>query len=208
MPIVRDDDQRARVPVQELLEPVDRVEVEVVGRLVEQQRFGMAEERLCEQHAHLLSALQLGHLAIVQPVRNVQPLKQDRGIALGRIAVLFADDALELAEAHTGLVRHLGLRVQLVALGQRVPEPPVAHDDRVDDAKAVERVLILAKHTELGWPDDGALLGIELAGQQLHEGRLTGAVWAGQAVPPASRKGCGDVLEERLRAVSHRHAAY
>ena len=168
----------------------------------------MAEERLRDQHAHLLSALQLGHLAIVQLVGDVEALQQHRGIALGRVAVLFADDALELAEAHAGLVGHLGLRVQLVALGQRVPQPLVAHDDRVDDAKAVERVLILAQHAELGGPDDGALLGIELARQQLHEGRLAGAVGAGQAVPPARRKGGGDVLEEHLRAVPHRHAAY
>ena len=169
---------------------------------------GMAEERLREQHADFLSALQLGHLAVVQLVRDVEALKQDRGVAFGRVAVLFADDALELAEAHAGFVRHLGLRVQLVALGQRVPQPAVAHDDRVDDAKAVERVLILAQHAELARPDDGALLGIELAGQQLHEGRLAGAVGTRQAVAPACRKGGGDVLEECLRAVPHSDAAY
>ena len=180
----------------------------MVRRLVEQQRLRMAEQRLREQHADLLSALQLGHLAVVQLVGNIEALKQNRGVALGRVAVLFADDALELAEAHAGFVRHLGFRVQLVALGKRLPQPLIAHDDRVDHAKAVERVLILAQHAQLGGPDDGALLGIELAGQQLHEGRLAGAVGAGQAVAPARRKGCGDVLEERLRAISHRHAAY
>ena len=57
--VVRDDDQRAVVADEELPQPVDRVEVEVVGRLVEQQRLGMAEQRLRQQHAHLLAALQL-----------------------------------------------------------------------------------------------------------------------------------------------------
>ena len=79
---MRDDDQRAVVAAEELLEPVDRVEVQVVGRLVEQQRLGMAVERLRQQDAHLLSALQLAHLPLVQRVRDVEALQQDRGIAL------------------------------------------------------------------------------------------------------------------------------
>ena len=73
--IVRDDDQRAVVADQELAQPVDRVEVEVVGRLVEQQRLRMAEERLRQQHADLLAALQLRHLLLVQRVGNVEALR-------------------------------------------------------------------------------------------------------------------------------------
>ena len=49
VPIVGDDDERALVANQELLQPVDRLEVEVVRRLVEQQRFGPPEERLGER---------------------------------------------------------------------------------------------------------------------------------------------------------------
>jgi hypothetical protein len=56
---VRDHDQRALVADEELAQPVDRVEVEVVGRLVEQQRLRVAEQRLRQQHADLLAALQL-----------------------------------------------------------------------------------------------------------------------------------------------------
>ena len=88
----------------------------MVGRLVEQQRLGMAEERLRQQHAHLLAALQLGHRPLVQRVGDVEALQQNGGVALGRVAVLLADDALELAETHAVLVGHVGLRVERVAL--------------------------------------------------------------------------------------------
>ena len=81
----------------------------MVRRLVEQQRFGMAEEGLRQQHAHLLSALQLRHLAMMQLVRNIEALQKDRGVAFGGVPVLFADDPLELAEPHAGFVGHLGL---------------------------------------------------------------------------------------------------
>jgi len=43
VPIMGDGDQRAVVAVQEVLEPVDGFEIEVVGRLVEEQRLGLAE---------------------------------------------------------------------------------------------------------------------------------------------------------------------
>ena len=43
VPVVRDGDQRAVVAGQEILQPVDGVEIEVVGRLVEQQRLRLAE---------------------------------------------------------------------------------------------------------------------------------------------------------------------
>jgi hypothetical protein len=46
MAIVGDDDQHAFVLGEIFLQPVDRVEVEVVGRLVEQEGRGIAEESL------------------------------------------------------------------------------------------------------------------------------------------------------------------
>jgi hypothetical protein len=41
--IVRDHDQRALVTDEEVAQPVNRVKVEVVGGLVEEQRFRIAE---------------------------------------------------------------------------------------------------------------------------------------------------------------------
>ena len=51
---------------EEVLEPVDGVEIEVVGGLVEEQGLGLAEEGLREQDADFLAALKLAHLALVE----------------------------------------------------------------------------------------------------------------------------------------------
>src|SRR6185437_9501021 len=96
--VVRNRDERAVVADEKLLQPEDGVEVEVVGGLVEQQGLRLAEERLRQQHADLLAALQLGHLALVDLVGDVEALQQHGGVGLGLVAVLFADDAFELAE--------------------------------------------------------------------------------------------------------------
>ena len=103
----------------------------MVRRLVEQQRLRMAEQRLRQQDADFLAALQLRHRPIVQVVGDVEALQQNRRVALRRVAVLLADDALELAEAHAVLVGHdRRLRVELLALLERRPQPAVAHDRR------------------------------------------------------------------------------
>ena len=121
--VVRDDDQRAVVADQEVAQPVDRVEVEVVGRLVEQQRLRLAEQRLREQHADLLAALQLAPSSARAARRGCRGRASRMAASLSaRVAVLFADDALELAEAHAVLVGHVGLRVEPLALLERRPQ--------------------------------------------------------------------------------------
>ena len=207
VPVVRDDDERALIALEERLQPVDRVEVEVVRRLVEQQRVRAPIERLRQEHADLLAPLQLRHLPIVQRVGDVEPLQEHRRVALGGVPILLADDALELAEAHPVVVCHVGLGVELVAFLECAPEPLVAHDDGVGDAILVERVLILPQHAELARPRDRASLRLGLARQQLHERGLAGTVRARQAVAPPRRERRRDVLEEDLRPEPHGDAA-
>ena len=194
--VVGDGDEGAVVAGEEVLQPVDGVEIEVVGGLVEEQGFGLAEEGLGEQDADLLAALQLAHFALVQGLGDVEAVEQDGGVGLGGVAVLVADDAFELAEAHAVVVGHLGLLVDAVALFQGRPERLVAHDDGVDDAIGVEGELILAQDAELARADDGAFLGVELAGEDLHEGGFAGAVGAGEAVAAAGDEADADVFEE------------
>ena len=103
------------VPVvakEKIAEPVDGVQVKVVGRLVQQQRLGVAEEGLGEEHADLLAALQLGHRPLVQSIGNVETLQQDGGVAVGRVTVFFTHDAFELAQAHAVGFGQVGLDVE------------------------------------------------------------------------------------------------
>jgi hypothetical protein len=63
--------------------------------------------------------------------------------------------------------------------------------------------LVLFEDADFFGADDGALLGVDLAGEDLHEGGFAGAVGAGEAVATAGGEGNGDVLEEKLRAIAH-----
>ena len=48
--VVRDEDERAAVVRQKALEPGDGVDVQVIGRLVEQQHVGLGHQRARQQH--------------------------------------------------------------------------------------------------------------------------------------------------------------
>ena len=61
-----DDEDRARIGAQMALQPVDRLGVEMVGRLVEQQEVGLLEQEAAERDAAALAAGELGHIGIVR----------------------------------------------------------------------------------------------------------------------------------------------
>ena len=119
----------------------------MVGGLIQQQRRRIAKQRLRQQHANLLAALQFAHLALVQRGFHAQSVQQHRGVGLRRVAALFADDSFEFAQAHAFLFGEGVVRfgVERVPLFQRFPERGIAHDDRVDHAEFVEGKLVLAK---------------------------------------------------------------
>ena len=91
--VVGDRDDGARVLLEEALEPVDRLGVEVVGRLVEQQQVGVAEEQAGEGHAALLAAGQGRDVGVVG--RAAQGVHRDVDVAFQVPGVGGGDPVLE-----------------------------------------------------------------------------------------------------------------
>ena len=123
VPVVRNHDQRSFVIPHVILQPVDRIQIQVVGGFVQQQGRRMAEQRLRQQHANLLPALQLAHGALMQRFVYAQPVQQDGRIAIRRIPVLFADDAFQFSQAHAVGIGQFIVRlvVKLFPFLQRFP---------------------------------------------------------------------------------------
>ena len=68
---------------QEVLQPVHRVDVQVVGGLVHHQQVGIAEQRLGQQDLHLQPGVQGGHVVIVELGADAKALEDAAGVALG-----------------------------------------------------------------------------------------------------------------------------
>jgi hypothetical protein len=56
VPVVRDDYDRALIRFQIRFKPRDRIDVQVVGRFVEEEDIGSLEEQLCKRHPHAPAA--------------------------------------------------------------------------------------------------------------------------------------------------------
>ena len=73
--------------VQVLLEPVARLEIEMVGRLVEQQQVRLAEQQLGQREAHLPAAGERVGRPLEIRRLEAEPLQDRRGLQLDAVAV-------------------------------------------------------------------------------------------------------------------------
>ena len=141
--VVGDRDDRARVLLQEALQPVDRLGVEVVGRLVEQQQVGVAEEQAGERHAALLAAGERGDVGVVG--RAAQGVHRDVDVALEVPGVGGGDPVLE-----RGLLGADGVVVG-VGVGPLGHDRVVLVDEGLDLGDAVQDVALdVLGRVELG----------------------------------------------------------
>ncbi len=169
--VVRDGDDGALVFLQEALEPRDRLRVEMVGRLVEQQQVGRLEQQAAQRDAAPLAArerrdVRVGRRAAERIHRELE-LRVDVPRIHGVDAVLQAPLLLEqlvhrlgrhvLAELHVQLVVPIEQRLDLGDALLDVPldvlarvEPRLLRQEADGDAVGRERLadelVILARH--------------------------------------------------------------
>ena len=172
----------ARVLLEEALQPLDRLGVEMVGGLVEQQQVRVLEQQPAERHAALLAARQDGHLGVVG--RAAQRVHGDVHVAFQVPRVGGRDVVLERALLGAdGLV--VGVRVGPLGHHGVVPV-----DERLDLVHAVEhvaldvlgrvelRLLAQVADREAGRQAGLATEAVVEAGHDAQQARLAGAVRA------------------------------
>ena len=184
------------VVLQVLLQPRDRLGVEMVGRLVEQQQVGLAQQQPAHGHAAALAAGERGHVGVGRRAAQRVHRVLERGVevpAVDRVDLLL--DARELIRGLLGVVH----RELVEAIKQGADLRDAVLDVALDVLGRVEVGL-------LGEQPDGRLgaeLGLALvlgvqAGHDPQQGRFTGAVVAEHADLGPRVKGQGDVLEDLL----------
>ena len=71
--IVRDDDHRRVTLIEHIFKPTDGVDIEIVGRLVQQENVGIREQSLRQQYPQLPTRCNAAHLTIVLRRRYTHP---------------------------------------------------------------------------------------------------------------------------------------
>ncbi len=166
--IVGDGDDGAGVLLQEAFEPVDRLGVEVVGRLVEQQQVGRRQQQPAQRDAATLAAGERRDVGVVG--RAAQRVHRDLDVAVEAPRVGGGDLVLQLALELADLV------VVGIGVGPHGHHLVVPVDDRLDRGDAVHDVAAdVLRRVELGFlgevPDAEAGGQPGLAGEPVVEAR-------------------------------------
>ena len=205
--VVRHEDQRAGVLGQEVLQPGDRFEVEVVGRFVEQQHVGLRDQGPREQDAPAPSARQrIDH----RVGRERQPREHQLDPLLEAPAVALLEGVLQATQPRQGCRRavlgHLdrGMVVGRHEIGQ-VTQPLGDHVE--DRAIGRERhILLEPRDADPGGLPDHAAVGLDLAGNDAQQRGLAAAVPADDAHALPRLQLQAHLVEQRRVAVGERYA--
>ena len=203
--IVCDGKHRALVVVQEVLEPQDRLGVQVVRGLVEQQQVGSLEQQLAQGHAAALAAGKHvdRHVGIGQ-LQGVHGLAE---LGIDIPAVGGVDLVLELSHlGHEGV--HVAIRVahlladliEAIDLGDHIAK---RHAHVLDNGLVVvERRLLLQDAHGVAGGEPGIAVGDLLdAGHDLEQGRLAHAVGTHDADLGTGVEAQGHVVKDYLVAM-------
>ncbi len=194
--VVRDHEQCSGVALQPLFEPENGVEVEVVGRLVQQQQVRGAHQRLREIESHAPPAGEARHRLAHLLVGEAQAVQQLLRARAHRVRAGVAHRGMQLADP-VAVVGGFGggeLAFEPAQRGVAV--------DRVLERGPLERGRFLrdVRDAPPRRVVDLALVGVQLPAQEREQARLPRAVRADQADPVAG-------VERDLRAFEQRPGA-
>ena len=193
VPVVAGHQDRRVRALEEALQPEDRLDVEVVRGLVEQQDVGLGEQDLRDLDPHPPAAGQLPDVPIHAPLVEAEP-RQDLarpGIELVAAELLelllHGAEALEQALHGVELLRVAHVALQRRELRVQRAHAPAARDGLLQHRAAAHlgRVLTEVTDGQLARDRDLPLVGGLLAQDQPEEGRLPGPVGPDEADPLA-----------------------
>ncbi|OPZ57390.1 MAG: hypothetical protein BWY87_01642 [Deltaproteobacteria bacterium ADurb.Bin510] len=206
--VVAGHEQRALVFGREpVLEPDDRLDVQVVGGLVEQQHVGVERQDLSQRDAHLPAAAEGFDRSVV--VGNAQAGQHDPGAVFEVVAAAVLELGLSLAVAlqqlgHLVVAHGLGHAVfhaaDLLAQGRNLDRS--AHDlgQRRTAGHIADILAEVADHGLLGLGNLAAV-GLFLAHDEPEDAGLAGAVGPDQAAAAGRQNLEARVLEQDLGTV-------
>ena len=130
------------------LQPHHGVEVEVVGRLVEEQVVGMSEESFCQHYAHLFVVRQFAHHLVVHVVLDAEVGQHLVGVAFGVPSVHLSKLVFEFCHFDAVFLVEVGFHIESLALFHVLPKGLVSHEHGVSHAVLVIFEVVLFEHRE------------------------------------------------------------
>ncbi len=181
-----DDDEAALVRPEELAQPHDRVGVEVVGGLVEQQRLGAGEQDPGQLDPPALAAGEGAQRLGEDPLLDAEAVGDLGRLGLRGVAAAGVQLGVGPGVAAHGALAHVRVVAAHLRLGGPQPAYDVVEPARGQDAVESEHLgvagaRVLGEVADVAGGVDLAGGGQALAGEDAGQGGLAGAVAADEA---------------------------
>ncbi len=195
---MRDEQQRRRGSQEELLEPADGVDVEVIRRLVQEENGGLADQGLRQEHAAFHPGGEGGHVGVALEGHP----REDRLDFLVDVPAAFGfQGVMDAVEAFPQCLAPLDgqTAANAMVLGQQLGPGPQAPNDLVEDRAAQALGHVLREHCrdQPLLPRDLAAIRLDLSVDQPQERGLARPVAAEEtdSLPRFNRQ--ADLIEDQ-----------
>jgi len=198
--VVGDGDHGARKALQEMFEPLDRLGVEVVGGLVEQQHVGLAQQQPAQRDAALFAARQ--HPDLRLPGRQAQRVGGQLQLQVGVLAAGGGDHGFQIGLLGGQLVEVgvfvavFGIDLVQPLLGRQHAAHAFFHHLAHGLVRRQQRLLRQVADVQARHRGGFALDLLVQAGHDLEQRALARAVDAEHADLGAGEEGQVDVLQD------------
>ena len=130
--------------VQHAFQPADGINVQVIGRFVQEQYIWFGEQGLRQQYAQFEARGNFCHGRIVQIFGNAHAAQQFGSACFGGVAVVFGELGFQFGGFHVVVFGGFGVGVNRITLGHRRPHFSVTHHHHVQHAHVFVGKLVLA----------------------------------------------------------------
>ena len=191
------DDRIVKID-QELVEPVDRIEIKMVRRLVEKKNIGIPEQCLCKKDLNLERILDITHHHVMIFRINSEAVKQRCRIGFRFPAVHLRELALKLRGTDTVFIGKILFGIYRILFLHDLIQALVSEDNGIKNGiRVILEVILLEEGQTLSRSHDYlALTGFKLPRKYFEESRFSCAVGAYKSVAVAFRKLDINILEQ------------
>ena len=207
--VVRDDQHAAAVGGQIVFKPGERLHVQVVGRLIQQQQIGLLQQQPRQAQTRLLTAGEGIDVLIILAGLEAQAVEHAGNHALPGVAVRVFKPARQLVVVGREAAELRGIGVRVLHLVFQLAQPLFHLKDRLvylfklrPDAGAAGDHVLLGEIADARAAHDGdfAAVGRIKACDDAHQGRFAAAVHANKPDAVALLEGEGDILQHDVDA--------
>ncbi|KAF5033830.1 hypothetical protein DSECCO2_602550 [anaerobic digester metagenome] len=145
--VVTDNDDGVVKVGKEVFKPVNRFEVKVVGRFIQQENIGISEQGLGEENTNFHVVLNVTHFLLLQISGDSQSIEHLGGLGLSLPSSHFSEFTFKFSRPQAILLGEVLFRIDGVPFLHHGIQLLIAHNDCFKNRIIVEGKMVLSEYS-------------------------------------------------------------